>query len=696
MADGRIVIDTDINVDDFNKSVDKMEKSFNQFAKDTDNTSKSLGNKIVSNLSGAFKTLAVAITGATAGAFAWVKAAAAAGDRVDKLSQKMNLSVQEFQEWDYITKQSGTSMEALSMSMKTLAVQAEMNGKAFETLGINVKDSNGNIKDQSTLFKETLGALFKYTNQTERLAVASKVFGRGAQELAPILNAGASEIQNLQLRAHELGLVMSSEAVAASVKFGDTLNDLVSSIRNGFYKAIQNVLPQLKEVVDKFIEGTKEGGKLRETFEKMAQGTVFLIETVLPAIIDGFGWLIDNAEMVVASLVAIKLALIALTYSNPFTAIAQVIVAVLIPALTYAVQNFEKVKLYGELAAKSVMLAFASLAQWIGDKLMAVIQGLYTALSKVPFIGEQFQETVDYIKEIRQVNEEWVDGIAAGVEATKEQIKALDDEKVIMKEIVDLTHNTKKMEFTPPNALKQTKDWLEKIGQLLDIDFGKVNDFETSLQKGFGEGIQAGLKSAVQGFEAIGEALYKGENAFKAFAKSGILALASLLDAMAYKLMADAADALFDATKRGEAATGFAYAALLKTASGVIKASAGSFAHGGIVGGSSYHGDKLTANVNSGELILNEAQQGTLARSLMAIQNFMGTLSAGASSAGITVNVINNAGADVQTRESTDENGQKYLDVYIENKVAGFLGSQKGNAFMQNTFGISALGRRYG
>jgi len=39
---------------------------------------------------------------------------------------------------------------------------------------------------------------------------------------------------------------------------------------------------------------------------------------------------------------------------------------------------------------------------------------------------------------------------------------------------------------------------------------------------------------------------------------------------------------------------------------------AGAFANGGIVGGSSYSGDALTANVNSAEMILNQSQQGQL------------------------------------------------------------------------------------
>lgn len=44
--------------------------------------------------------------------------------------------------------------------------------------------------------------------------------------------------------------------------------------------------------------------------------------------------------------------------------------------------------------------------------------------------------------------------------------------------------------------------------------------------------------------------------------------------------------------------------------------SAGKFAEGGIVGGTSYSGDKLFAMVNSGEMILNKRQQGNLANML--------------------------------------------------------------------------------
>ena len=46
--------------------------------------------------------------------------------------------------------------------------------------------------------------------------------------------------------------------------------------------------------------------------------------------------------------------------------------------------------------------------------------------------------------------------------------------------------------------------------------------------------------------------------------------------------------------------------------SSIKQATSGSYAEGGIVGGSSYYGDRLLARVNSGEMVLNSRQQRNL------------------------------------------------------------------------------------
>lgn len=55
---------------------------------------------------------------------------------------------------------------------------------------------------------------------------------------------------------------------------------------------------------------------------------------------------------------------------------------------------------------------------------------------------------------------------------------------------------------------------------------------------------------------------------------------------------------------------------MISTISAIRSATAGSYAEGGIVPGNNWNGDNMTANVNSGELILNRAQQDRLAGQL--------------------------------------------------------------------------------
>lgn len=54
-------------------------------------------------------------------------------------------------------------------------------------------------------------------------------------------------------------------------------------------------------------------------------------------------------------------------------------------------------------------------------------------------------------------------------------------------------------------------------------------------------------------------------------------------------------------------------ATMISTITAIKSATAGSYAEGGIVPGNSYSGDLLTANVNSGELILSKSQQNNIA-----------------------------------------------------------------------------------
>ncbi len=94
------------------------------------------------------------------------------------------------------------------------------------------------------------------------------------------------------------------------------------------------------------------------------------------------------------------------------------------------------------------------------------------------------------------------------------------------------------------------------------------------------------------------------------------------------------------------------YGALIAALTPSIAAikNAGDFANGGIIGGGSFAGDNITANVNSGEMILNRGQQ----KNLFDIAN-------GGGGGGANVTVINNAPNSVARSETMSDGRVKVI-----------------------------------
>ena len=115
-------------------------------------------------IGGVGKTLGgLAVTGGAAVAAITTKFVSASGevasygDNIDKMSQKMGMSASAYQEWDAVMQHSGTSMETMKSSMKTLANAAETGNDAFKELGFTQEQLAS--MSQEELFESTITAL---------------------------------------------------------------------------------------------------------------------------------------------------------------------------------------------------------------------------------------------------------------------------------------------------------------------------------------------------------------------------------------------------------------------------------------------------------------------------------------------------------------------------------------------------------
>ncbi len=174
-------------------------------------------------------------------------------EQLSNLSESSGLSTRTLQEMKYIADNAGMSFEGITtaagmVQQKLMGVEEDsgMAAKAFERLGINVHDTNGNLKSMDVLFPQLISKLQGMENQTERNMLAAQIFGRGWRDLAPILGMTSDEMDAARKKAEELGVVMSDEALKAAQELDDAIDELKQQFVGMGRDLAKELIPILK------------------------------------------------------------------------------------------------------------------------------------------------------------------------------------------------------------------------------------------------------------------------------------------------------------------------------------------------------------------------------------------------------------------------------------------------------------------
>ena len=239
-------------------------------------------------------------------------------------------------------------------------------------------------------------------------------------------------------------------------------------------------------------------------------------------------------------------------------------------------------------------------------------------------IEDSSKETADWVKTLKGLGQDIAKGMLTSVSALfdeifnkesrlKELTAELDDLSLTEKENLDAVA-TAEADLADARARMNERD-IESAERKLDIAKSQL----------------ASTKAIISSVKDEKNAVENGSSGWKAYANTAMQALGSVLEALGHQLAAQAALNIISAPW---ASAGYAAGAVAAYAA-ASWAKAQKFAQGGIVGGSSYAGDNVLARVNSGELILNMAQQDNVAKALSTLAEMSGLTGSGG--AGVSV-----------------------------------------------------------
>jgi len=222
---------------------------------------KQIGTKLT-EAGQAMRGISTAAAAVTASIAALTTKSAKWADDVITSSKVYSMSTKELQKYSAAAELVDVSAEAIVKTHRKLErnmLNAQLGSKkqalAFEELGIAYENADGSLRNIDEVWTETIEALAKMENETERDAYAMSIMGRAATELNPLIEDGAEGYKLLTDAMAKYDLEFVDEE---TLQRANDFNDLLDVTKSIGLIAFQNLgtqlaatfLPVMEKVVD--------------------------------------------------------------------------------------------------------------------------------------------------------------------------------------------------------------------------------------------------------------------------------------------------------------------------------------------------------------------------------------------------------------------------------------------------------------
>lgn len=229
--------------------------------------------RAMSGLASTMRSIALpgALVGAAAltGLIAMTTATVEAGGRLQDLSDRLGMSVENIQAFEFAARQSGVSAEIFTASIEKLQKGiAEAAGgqnanllQLFTRLRIPLRDAQRQIRSTADVLPQLAQAFERNTNPAVRTRMAMALFGEAGARLIPMLASGRVGLAQLMARFRELNPVLTTQAVAALDDVGDSFAEVrvaVEGVRDSIVVSLAPILGPLLRNLATWIAANRE------------------------------------------------------------------------------------------------------------------------------------------------------------------------------------------------------------------------------------------------------------------------------------------------------------------------------------------------------------------------------------------------------------------------------------------------------
>lgn len=300
------------------------------------------------------KGLSMAAGAAAGGLLANAFAASAQADEYNTLARNTGLTVEELQKMKYASDFVDVSFESMTGSMSKLVKNMANGSEAFDTLGVSITDSDGNMRSATDVWYDSLKALSEVSNETERDALAMQLFGKSAMDLSGIVDDGGAALQAYGQQAEDAGLILSGETMQAANQLNDQVDTLKATATQAALEAGAALATTLAPAVEKIVTGISKLATWFGNLSGPAQAAILAVLGLVAAISPVLGII----SAITGAAAALNVAVLPLVGT-----VAAVVagIALLVAAGVALYQNWDTVVAWANTLKDNVVNAFNTL-----------------------------------------------------------------------------------------------------------------------------------------------------------------------------------------------------------------------------------------------------------------------------------------------------------------------------------------------
>ncbi|MBR6352575.1 MAG: phage tail tape measure protein [Oscillospiraceae bacterium] len=335
-------------------------------------------------------------------------AAITGADDLNTLAKQTGLSTAEIQKMQYASDLVDVSFDSIAGALRKLKSKMDPANETFKQLGVSVTNADGSLRDASDVFYDSIDALSKIENETERDQVAMELFGKSADELAGIIDDGGAAMKQFGKDAEDLGLILDQETLDSLNEMNDTIDTLKARFTKAFAKLGATVAkvfgPALAKAADFAQKLSDKIANLSPEQVKLASTIAGVVAVIAPLtigigkVVGGIGKVMTTAPKIVSTVKLITGAL------SPTGLMIAGIAAAAVALGVVIYKNWDKIKAW---------------TQEMGDKISGVWSTVKESVSNaVNSLRDAVSTAWENIKTAVS-NSEFIQGVVAAWESVK-------------------------------------------------------------------------------------------------------------------------------------------------------------------------------------------------------------------------------------------------------------------------------------